>query len=121
VITLLVYWVAEEYAELLGEYVEHGRLPTRAQVRAELMAAWPMVSASYLPLLTLALTRLPGASAALAANRIGCGGRAVGLPRMVGGPCGPSARQAASGRHIRCRRSGCGDDRAQRMVIVHLH
>jgi hypothetical protein len=68
VITLLVYWVAEEYAELLGEHVEHGRLPSRAQVRAELMAAWPMVSASYTPLLTLALARLAGASATFAAN-----------------------------------------------------
>ncbi len=27
-VTLLVYWVAEEYAELLGEQVTGGRLPT---------------------------------------------------------------------------------------------
>ena len=27
VVTLLVYWLAEEYAEVLGEQVEGGRLP----------------------------------------------------------------------------------------------
>jgi hypothetical protein len=62
VVTLVVYWVAEEYAELLGEHVEHGRLPSRRQIRAELAATWPMVSASYLPLLAMVLTRLAGAS-----------------------------------------------------------
>jgi hypothetical protein len=30
VVTLLVYWLAEEYAEVLGERVEGGRLPSRA-------------------------------------------------------------------------------------------
>jgi hypothetical protein len=68
VVTLLVYWVAEEYAELLGEHVEQGKLPNRLQIRAELAAAWPMVSASYAPLLALALARLAGASALTAAN-----------------------------------------------------
>lgn len=68
VITLLVYWVAEEYAELLGEQTEHGQLPTRAQIRAELTATWPMVTASYLPLLALLLARLAGASDSAAAN-----------------------------------------------------
>jgi hypothetical protein len=29
VVTLLVYWLAEEYAEVLGEQVEGGRLPTQ--------------------------------------------------------------------------------------------
>jgi len=28
VVTLVVYWVAEVYAELLGEHVERGQLPT---------------------------------------------------------------------------------------------
>src|ERR1700744_4007010 len=51
VITLLVYWVAEEYAEVLGEQVEGGRLPSGARIRQALAASWPMVSASFLPLL----------------------------------------------------------------------
>jgi hypothetical protein len=67
-ITLVVYWVAEEYAELLGEQVTGGHLPTWAHVRAALAHTWPMVSASYLPLLALVLARLAGASASAAAN-----------------------------------------------------
>ncbi len=68
VVTLLVYWLAEEYAELLGEQVQGGRLPGRAHIRRALAATWPMVSASYLPLLALVLARLAGASALAAAN-----------------------------------------------------
>src|SRR5262252_790851 len=67
-VTLLVYWVAEEYAELLGEQVTGGHLPTWAYIRAALAHTWPMVSASYLPLLALVLARVAGASASAAAN-----------------------------------------------------
>jgi hypothetical protein len=67
-VTLLVYWIAEEYAEVLGEQVTEGRLPTWPYIRAALAHTWPMVSASYLPLLTLVLARLAGASAPAAAN-----------------------------------------------------
>jgi hypothetical protein len=68
VVTLLVYWLAEEYAELLGEQAQGGHLPGRAHIRAALAATWPMVSASFLPLLALVLARLAGASALTAAN-----------------------------------------------------
>jgi hypothetical protein len=68
VVTLLVYWLAEEYAELLGEQAEGGHLPSRASIRGGLAATWPMVSASYAPLLALLLARLAGASALAAAN-----------------------------------------------------
>jgi hypothetical protein len=68
VVTLLVYWLAEEYAEVLGEQVEGGRLPSRAYIWAALAATWPMVTASYAPLLALVLARLAGASALTAAN-----------------------------------------------------
>jgi hypothetical protein len=68
VVTLLVYWVAEEYAELLGEHTAGGHLPGRRQIRAGLVATWPMVGASYVPLLALLLTRLAGASPLTAAN-----------------------------------------------------
>jgi predicted membrane protein len=68
VVTLVVYWVAEEYAEVLGEQAEGGRLPTWASIGGMLAGTWPMVSASYAPLLALVLARLAGASALTAAN-----------------------------------------------------
>ena len=68
VVTLLVYWLAEEYAEVLGEQVEGGRLPSRASIREALGATWPMISASFAPLVALALARLAGASELAAAN-----------------------------------------------------
>jgi hypothetical protein len=68
VVTLLVYWLAEEYAEVLGEQVEGGRLPSRASIREALAATWPMISASFAPLVALVLARLAGASELAAAN-----------------------------------------------------
>jgi hypothetical protein len=66
-VTLLVYWLAEQYAELLGEHTHSGRLPSATQARASLAAAWPMVSASFIPLACLLLARLCGASTSGAA------------------------------------------------------
>ena len=68
VATLVVYWLAEQYAELLGEQVQGGAVPTWDYIRGQLDATWPMVSASYLPLLALVLARVAGASALEAAN-----------------------------------------------------
>ena len=68
VVTLLVYWLAEEYAEILGEQIEGGRLPTWRDVRGPLAATWPMVSSSFIPLLALVLARLLGASPSSAAS-----------------------------------------------------
>ena len=68
VVTLLVYWIAEEYAEVLGEHTTGGRLPSRAYIRGSLVSSWPMVSASYLPLLAVVLATVAGASALTAAN-----------------------------------------------------
>jgi hypothetical protein len=62
-VTLVVYWLAEQYAELLGEHTSAGRLPTRHQVTTSLATAWPMVTASFVPLLSLLVARLLGASA----------------------------------------------------------
>ena len=39
VVTLVVYWLAEEYAELLGEQVEGGRLPTWTYIQGALVIA----------------------------------------------------------------------------------
>jgi hypothetical protein len=90
VLTLLVYWVAEEYAELLGEQAEGGRLPTWPHMREALAATWPMVSASYLPLLALLLARAAGGSASAAAN-VGLG-VAVVLLVIHGWSAGRAAR-----------------------------
>jgi len=68
VVTLIVYWVAEEYAEVIGEQAEGGRLPTWASIRGMLAGTWPMVTASYAPLLALVLAHLAGASGLTAAN-----------------------------------------------------
>jgi hypothetical protein len=68
VVTLLVYWIAEEYAEVLGEQAAGGRLPGWTYIADALAATWPMVSASFAPLLALVLARLAGATALEAAN-----------------------------------------------------
>ena len=67
VVTLVVYWLAEEYAELLGEHTRAGHLPSVAIVRSSLAGAWPMVTASFLPLAALLVARLLGASSVDAA------------------------------------------------------
>jgi hypothetical protein len=55
---------------LLGEQVEGGALPSWGFTRGQLDATWPMVSASFLPLVAVVLARLAGASA-LAATNVG--------------------------------------------------
>ena len=67
-VTLVVYWLAEEYAEVLGRQATGGHVPTRAYIRARLADSWPIVSASFLPLAALVVARLAGASAFAAAN-----------------------------------------------------
>jgi hypothetical protein len=62
VVTLVVYWLAEQYAELLGEHTQAGHLPNPSLVRSSLAAAWPMVTASFIPLAGLLLARLLGSS-----------------------------------------------------------
>jgi hypothetical protein len=60
-VTLVVYWLAEEYAQL-GEHASAGHLPTWPSIRSALAVKWPMVSASYVPLLALLGARFLGAS-----------------------------------------------------------
>jgi hypothetical protein len=66
-ITLVVYWLAEQYAEVLGQQTERGQLPSMAHIRHALRESWPIVSASFAPLAVLILARLAGASRADAA------------------------------------------------------
>ena len=65
-VTVLVYWLAEEYAGLV-EHTSAGHLPSWARTRAGLKAKWPIVSASYIPVATLLLARLLGATPSTAA------------------------------------------------------
>jgi hypothetical protein len=68
VVTLIVYWVAEEYAELLSTRATQEEPLTGKHVRAELATTWPMVTASCGPVVALLLAGLAGASDALAAD-----------------------------------------------------
>lgn len=65
-VTLVVYWLSEQYADL-GARASEGRMPTLGSARAALRAKWPIVSASYVPLVALLLARLLGATASDAA------------------------------------------------------
>jgi hypothetical protein len=97
-VTLTVYWIAEEYADLLGGQIAGARPPGWRQIRAALSVSWTMVSASYLPLVVLLAATWAGtsstnaASAALAAAAVElvvyalAAGRAAALrarPRFV--------------------------------------
>jgi hypothetical protein len=68
VVTLVVYWLAEQYAELLGAQSVHGHVPTWQHIRTTLRDSWPIVSASFAPLAVLVLVRIAGASSVAAAN-----------------------------------------------------
>jgi hypothetical protein len=68
VLTLAVYWLADVYSELLGGHFERGRLPSWPEVRTAMFVAWPMVGASFIPLVVLGLARLSGLPASRAAS-----------------------------------------------------
>ncbi len=65
-VTVLVYWLAEEYAAQI-EHTSAGHLPSWDKTRAGLKKKWPLVSASFIPMVTLFLARLLGASPTTAA------------------------------------------------------
>jgi hypothetical protein len=67
-VTLVIYWLADEYSVLLGEHIHAGKLPSIRQIRSSLATSWPMVSASFIPLIALALIRVLGASPSAAAE-----------------------------------------------------
>lgn len=60
--TLLIYWTAERYSRLVAERIHGGERPTWAHVREHLTSGWVFVTASFVPLGVLLLTRLTGAS-----------------------------------------------------------
>jgi hypothetical protein len=67
-VTLIVYWVADVYSDLLGHQLQHEHLPSWRDVGTGLAAAWPMVSASFIPLVVLGLARLTSLSDSWAAT-----------------------------------------------------
>jgi hypothetical protein len=67
-ITLAVYWIADVYAELLGDQLARKRLPTWLDIRSTLASSWPMVSATFSPLLVLFLAWVAGASSSVSAT-----------------------------------------------------
>jgi hypothetical protein len=66
-VTLVVYWLAEQYSEIVGR-AAHGHVATWTHVRNALASGWPIVSASFIPLVVLVVARLAGASPATAAD-----------------------------------------------------
>jgi hypothetical protein len=90
-ITLVIYWLAERWSELIGSHLQ-GEPFDLAHARRVFVHGWPMVQASFLPLVALFISRLLGASVDGAVNvallttiivLIGLGvlaGRRAGLP-----------------------------------------
>ncbi len=67
VVTLIVYWLAEQYAELLGTHTHGGHLPSVSLVRSSLAEAWAMVTASFVPVASIGVAVLFWASSSDAA------------------------------------------------------
>ncbi len=62
-VTVVVYWLAEQYAVLLGEHTHSGQLPSKAEILHSMRASFPMVTSSLIPLLVLLVGRLCGLTA----------------------------------------------------------
>lgn len=59
----LVYWLAHVYADLLALRIGTGHRPRRSDLREVLREEWPLVAASFGPLLVLAVLGVAGAAA----------------------------------------------------------
>ena len=62
-VTVMVYWLAEQYAVLLGEHTHSGQLPSKAEIVRSMRSSFPMVTSSLIPLLVLFVGRLSGLTA----------------------------------------------------------
>jgi len=58
-VTVLVYWLAERYSELLAAHVR-AELITIGEIKRAARVGWPMVEATYTPVLVLAAVGLLG-------------------------------------------------------------
>jgi len=66
--TLVVYWLADVYAQLLAGPHKRGSLPTWHEASIALVDTWPLVSASFSPLALLLVAWLLGARSSVAAT-----------------------------------------------------
>ncbi len=62
-VTVTVYWLAEQYAVLLGEHTHSGQLPSKGEITSSMRASFPMVTSSLIPLLVLFIGRVCGLTA----------------------------------------------------------
>ena len=104
--TLIIYWAAERWSQVLGSQLAGEPLTTRRVVQV-FADGWPMVQASYLPLVVMVLASLCGADedlsvtvalgsivvllvafGALAGRRAGVTGWPLGLVAVVSGAFG---------------------------------
>jgi len=60
-ITLVVYWLAETYAHIMAAQHVRGERLQWAQTRHDLRNGWPLVSASFVPLLAVVISAGLGA------------------------------------------------------------
>jgi hypothetical protein len=60
-VTLVVYWLAETYAHVIAAHHVRGQ-KIWWHTRRELRAGWPLVSASFIPLVTVIVAALFGAT-----------------------------------------------------------
>jgi positive regulator of sigma E activity len=67
VVTVLVYWIAERWSHILAAGIR-GRRVSRREALHMLAEGWPMVQASYLPLVALLLAWMLGADTAAAVD-----------------------------------------------------
>ncbi len=68
VVTLIVYWLADQYAHTLASYARPGHFPDRSRILGSLAATWPIVSATFLPVAGMLIAHGAGASIRLAAD-----------------------------------------------------
>ncbi|HEY7104450.1 MAG TPA: hypothetical protein VH573_22660 [Mycobacteriales bacterium] len=59
-VTLAIYWGAERYARIVAERIHAGRRPDRRELRHQLTTGWEMITASFLPLAVLDISRVLG-------------------------------------------------------------
>ena len=67
-VTVVVYWMAESYAQALARHAVTQTPLGWSGIRAILSQGWPMVSASFIPLGTLLVLGFLGASVFVAVN-----------------------------------------------------
>lgn len=65
-VTLVVYWLAETYAHMMAVRHVRGKRTSWPQARSDLRNGWPLVSASFTPLLAVVAAAILGADVSTA-------------------------------------------------------